>query len=631
MPYQVKNEGSKFCVHKKMDDRSMGRKMGCHDTKPEAMAQMRALYAAEGAKKEVEDIDLELKELGLSNKQIEDLTEKCMGEMASMGTYVPWGVKSFDELDAWHDAQAVSKEISDNTYAFQRIVENIMSQYDVGLNEKMAAVRELADEFASRVESSSMEHKEAGEEFIEIVDDSLDSPELLEEEEKAKRADVSPADKKRAVEEYGNVTYADPTNKKYPLDSESHVRSAWSYINMPKNAKKYPDGGAAIKRKIVAAWKKKIDPAGPPSATKEVDEETLVERVFTKVKSLLGIKDKTKDDGFLIFKEADGSYTWIARYSNNFRDQDNPPEIIASQSHKSFVEKVEKGIAKKPDLWIWHVKEWPIGAADWVAWDDTGFALAGGHSLPGMEAVFDQVSKLKEVRVSHGMPKSTIVRDSQDQTIIVEHETREISILPSWAAANPLTGFVVMNAENKEAEMAISKEQKEELVKKWGLSEDTIKIIEAANAADASKAKDEGLEHKENEAAPPPPVTEPVAVSTAPADASPAAETTSGAALIAALNTAIAPVIEKLNALDGEVKALKEKAATEQDVLTKALEKTPAASILSMFGSQVKSAIGSEETQVDGRTSLAKQKPAEPKENIEGRTFVPFINEILAG
>ena len=50
-----------------------------------------------------------------------------------------------------------------------------------------------------------------------------------------------------------------------------------------------------------------------------------------------------------------------------------------------------------------------------------------------------------------------------------------------------------------------------------------------------------------------------------------------------------------------------------------------------MFGSQIKSAIGAEETQVDGRTSLAKQKPAEPKENTEGRTFVPFINDILAG
>lgn len=43
---------------------------------------------------------------------------------------------------------------------------------------------------------------------------------------------------------YGDVKYADPGyktdgKKRYPLDSEGHVRSAWSYINMPKNQKGY--------------------------------------------------------------------------------------------------------------------------------------------------------------------------------------------------------------------------------------------------------------------------------------------------------------------------------------------------------------------------------------------------------
>lgn len=86
--------------------------------------------------------------------------------------------------------------------------------------------------------------------------------------EKAARADVSTADKERAVKEYGNVTYADETNKKYPIDTEEHIRAAWSYINMPKNQAMYADKGAAIKAKIVAAWKKVIDPKGPPEAQK---------------------------------------------------------------------------------------------------------------------------------------------------------------------------------------------------------------------------------------------------------------------------------------------------------------------------------------------------------------------------
>ena len=52
-----------------------------------------------------------------------------------------------------------------------------------------------------------------------------------------RREDVSP---KEGVHEYGNVEFADPTNKKYPIDSAEHVRAAWSYINHKDNAaKKY--------------------------------------------------------------------------------------------------------------------------------------------------------------------------------------------------------------------------------------------------------------------------------------------------------------------------------------------------------------------------------------------------------
>lgn len=71
---------------------------------------------------------------------------------------------------------------------------------------------------------------------------------------KAKREDVNP---KEGVKKYGNVTFADPTNKKYPIDTEEHVRAAWSYINMPKNAAKYsPSEVSAIKGRIKSAAKR---------------------------------------------------------------------------------------------------------------------------------------------------------------------------------------------------------------------------------------------------------------------------------------------------------------------------------------------------------------------------------------
>lgn len=60
---------------------------------------------------------------------------------------------------------------------------------------------------------------------------------------------------------YGNVSYADPgyqgdKRKRYPTDTEEHVRSAWGYINKAKNAAKYTASQlASVKDKIKGAMK----------------------------------------------------------------------------------------------------------------------------------------------------------------------------------------------------------------------------------------------------------------------------------------------------------------------------------------------------------------------------------------
>src|SRR5215472_1015777 len=58
---------------------------------------------------------------------------------------------------------------------------------------------------------------------------------------------------------YGDVTYADPKNGKYPVDTEEHARAAWAYINKAKNAAVYPLNGVTlseVKDRIRAACKK---------------------------------------------------------------------------------------------------------------------------------------------------------------------------------------------------------------------------------------------------------------------------------------------------------------------------------------------------------------------------------------
>ncbi len=80
----------------------------------------------------------------------------------------------------------------------------------------------------------------------------------------AQREDVSP---KEGTRDYGDVQFADPINHRYPIDCEEHIRAAWSYLHQGKNADKYPaEDVARMKSRIVAAWKKLVDPKGPPSA-----------------------------------------------------------------------------------------------------------------------------------------------------------------------------------------------------------------------------------------------------------------------------------------------------------------------------------------------------------------------------
>ncbi len=68
-----------------------------------------------------------------------------------------------------------------------------------------------------------------------------------------RRDDVSPKEGERA---YGDVEFADPVNKKYPIDTARHVRSAWSYINHKENAAKYDaDEVKLIKARITRAAK----------------------------------------------------------------------------------------------------------------------------------------------------------------------------------------------------------------------------------------------------------------------------------------------------------------------------------------------------------------------------------------
>jgi hypothetical protein len=47
------------------------------------------------------------------------------------------------------------------------------------------------------------------------------------------------ADPKEGLRKYGKATFADPVNKKYPIDTPGRIKAAWAYIHQPVNARKY--------------------------------------------------------------------------------------------------------------------------------------------------------------------------------------------------------------------------------------------------------------------------------------------------------------------------------------------------------------------------------------------------------
>jgi HK97 family phage major capsid protein/HK97 family phage prohead protease len=148
--------------------------------------------------------------------------------------------------------------------------------------------------------------------------------------------------------EYGDVAYADPgyqedKKPRYPIDTEEHIRAAWSYINQERNAGQYSaDELAHIKARIVAAWKDKIDPAGPPGAGKTF--------VANRAYSVLNIK-RFDDDQRVI--------EGIASTPNTDRQGD----IVESMGAKFAL----------PFPLLWHHKsDSPVGEVEWAQPNESG-------------------------------------------------------------------------------------------------------------------------------------------------------------------------------------------------------------------------------------------------------------------
>jgi hypothetical protein len=235
------------------------------------------------------------------------------------------------------------------------------------------------------------------------------------------------------------------------------------------------------------------------------------------------------------------------------------------------------------------------------------------------------------------MPEKFIWRNIDDPSIIDFHITKEISDLPSPAAANPLTGFELFKGAG---EMALAKDKRQYLRDVAGLPEEAIARIEAGLASKAKEAKDAGLEFKEAEAveetveeevaAAQPATDEKAEPVKAEAAQSSAEAPVTRAEIAEALGQVVEGFTAQMRALTENMQALtttvKELQQPDAERIAQKAADTPPASLAALIAQRV---IGAEAAKVDGRSGLAKSKPAEAKAQVAGPTPYEFINTLV--
>lgn len=197
-------------------------------------------------------------------------------------------------------------------------------------------------------------------------------------------------------------------------------------------------------------------------------------------------------EGLMLWKEEDGTYRFLAIYSNNYLDVED--EIISEKSHEDFLAGVEDGTYPYPTLRHFHIPGTDWGQSEVLHYDkETGFAIAAGFILPGHESEAEALIEMDNIAMSHGMTKESVVYDPDDPRVIIKHQTVEISDLPLESAANKLTNFQII----KELEDMSLPQEKKDYLQKAGLSDDVIASLDKSLEDGSALASSLGLDSKE--------------------------------------------------------------------------------------------------------------------------------------
>jgi len=617
MPWKAFKVEGEFCVFKLDGDGDRtGKSLGCHSSRKKANRQVAALNVQEN--KNMTDVDSVVENV----TEDKDMHVDYHGEVYDTDEYVSFGTLSFEEYDDGVEAQKAGTKVKKDTKVLKDIIDNILRSDEV--TDVKTSIVNVAKEFASRVgENLNLKQRkfktEGGVKYFK--GDFAYTPSGPPSGWKLRLAQGKP----------GNITKAQ-LGRAAAAFSPGGFRG--EKVQIPSNKV------GAVKARIRREYRRLgVKTEDIPDSIKELSQ-------------------------FMVFKDIEKDrYGFFTTYSNNIRDDDNPPEIIAAESHVRFEEMVDKGTVSPPQLWLWHLPSIRLGETEVVAYDkETGIAMAAGYFYKEAESIAEIIKENPDLwGVSHGMLGSSVVRSEEDETVIVQHVTKEISPVPNPFPANRWADFSVL----KELSMTIPDEKRKKL-EEVGVTKGMLEDVDASSKSLAEQVEELKLERKESD---PPaeevpaeetpteePVEEEVAPEAEPVTEEPAVEETekpaeedapaedAPAVFTDDQVTELKNTFEKfgeilLKEVAGMLQpitdAVTEEKKTSEEALKKTLEDTPLMSLQDLvLGGPLlweQSATKSDQTIVDGRTKAAKDGPEITKE-AEGNfteSGSPFIDMVI--
>jgi hypothetical protein len=379
----------------------------------------------------------------------------------SQGPY--GGSTSWAEFDDYMEARDKSAKVRDVMWAFDMMIENIMSSPSIEPEEKAQAIAFLSEGFRARILSLKQDMN-----IIERVKAALGGARRNDLPDSA-FAYIEPGGKK---DESGRTV---PRSlRHYPIQDKAHVGNALSRAAgaIKKGGKTAQIARSALPKIRAAAKRMGV---GKPA------------------------EQKKGESGIAIFKGADGEWRWFGWASNKWRDRDvhmapkHGGEILTSDAHREFVQWVDEDIkARAPELWLWHTPGTAFKRrADWIDFAD-GFLVASGPLEEKEAASLMALELLYDLAMSHGMHPTSISRD-KGNGYITKYRTFEMSPLPRQRAANPWTNFATIVKEV--ATMGFNEEKRKMLVAAMG--EDAVAGLEGQTGQMAKMLEQLGIDSKE--------------------------------------------------------------------------------------------------------------------------------------